>query len=202
MPVGNDIVDLRDPETGTGATHPRFDSRVFTDEERAEIEAAPLPVRLRWSLWAAKESAYKVARQLGGEVDVAFHPRRFATRFLDVDRVEVFHRAAGRFDVWLDEATDWIHAVAAPLGSLREKPASVVELLDEAQRAVAVGPGRAVRELARRAVAPLLSLDPTDLRIVMEGGIPRLRWGSRKVPVALSLSHHGRLVACSWDGER
>ena len=29
--VGNDVVDLGDPETRPGATHPRFDARVFGD---------------------------------------------------------------------------------------------------------------------------------------------------------------------------
>ena len=32
--VGSDIVDLADPETRPGAAHPRFDARVFDEDER------------------------------------------------------------------------------------------------------------------------------------------------------------------------
>jgi phosphopantetheinyl transferase (holo-ACP synthase) len=55
--VGNDVVDLRDPENQPEAIHPRFDDRVFTWAERARILAAGSPHRMRWVLWAAKESA-------------------------------------------------------------------------------------------------------------------------------------------------
>ena len=35
--VGNDIVDLRDPESQADGLHPRFDARVFTAPERDAI---------------------------------------------------------------------------------------------------------------------------------------------------------------------
>ena len=73
--VGNDIVDLDDMEVRTGPAHSRFDIRVFSLEERLAIAAAPEPNRLRWSLWAAKEAAYKVA--VKRNPDVIFSPSRF-----------------------------------------------------------------------------------------------------------------------------
>ncbi len=58
--VGNDIVDLGDAETCNGPSHPGFDARVFAPVERRALAASPAPNRLRWSLWAAKEAAYKL----------------------------------------------------------------------------------------------------------------------------------------------
>ena len=46
--VGNDVVDLEDSETVSGATHPRFDERVFADEEIACLRRSGAPERLRW----------------------------------------------------------------------------------------------------------------------------------------------------------
>lgn len=199
MPVGNDIVDLRDPETRPGAVHPRFDHRVFTRRERSAMEEHSLPERLRWTLWAAKESAFKAARQL--DPSVRFIPRRFAVRLLDDARAEVRHRV-GRFQVWLEEAHDWIHAVAAPDGEEDAAdggaPPWRVDFLRDDDGA---GPSERARELAREALAPLLSLEPGELKIPAVAGIPEVRAGARRLALDLSLSHHGRLVACAWSGE-
>ncbi|MGH7855988.1 MAG: 4'-phosphopantetheinyl transferase family protein, partial [Candidatus Binatia bacterium] len=73
--VGNDVIDLRDPETAPGSQHPRFDARVFAPAERALLGASTDARRLRWILWAAKEAAYKVARKI--DARAVFSPRRF-----------------------------------------------------------------------------------------------------------------------------
>jgi len=77
--VGNDVVDLRDPENQPGAIHPRFDERVFTPVERARLTDEATAHRTRWLMWAAKESAFKVARKL--DPGVRFLPRRFRVDF-------------------------------------------------------------------------------------------------------------------------
>ena len=237
MPVGNDVVDLRDAETRPGATHPRFDLRVFTPAERERLHEALRPVRLRWSLWAAKESAYKAARQL--QPDLPFHPREFATRVAEragtaLERaehalhdagdalrcagadllgsrsvtgvaqasrrtgIEVAHRLAGRFHVWVEEARDWIHAVARTVDEREWMPVVAMQAMEDAS----ADASRRVRELATLTVAPLVPADPGDLEVVSEGGVPRLRHGGEAVPVELSLSHHGRLVACAVGDTR
>lgn len=198
MHVGNDVVDLRDPEVRPGASHPRFDTRVFTSSERARIQAAAAAERIRWTLWAAKESAFKVARKL--DDSLPFHPRRFVIRELTDARAEVIHEAAGRFRIWLEEAQDWVHAVAVPAGEStapERKPFTALAVLDEA-RASAADLSERVRELVRDALAPLVSVDPAGLRIVTVDRIPEIRVGDGRLPVDLSLSHHGRVVGCSW----
>ena len=57
--VGNDVVDLKDPENIGKNRDDRFLCRVFTAGERELIASVPSPDTLLWSLWAAKEAAYK-----------------------------------------------------------------------------------------------------------------------------------------------
>ena len=83
--VGNDVVDLRDPESAPETLHPRFDTRVFSEAERAAIAASPDAARLRWKLWAAKEAAYKLARKISPTT--IFAPARFEVALGDVGRV-------------------------------------------------------------------------------------------------------------------
>ena len=41
--VGDDVVDLADPEARADALHPRFDARVFAPAERAALAASADP---------------------------------------------------------------------------------------------------------------------------------------------------------------
>ena len=58
-PVGNDIVDLKEPDNCGKSGDERFIRRVFTSEERDRIVGAACPDQLLWAFWAAKEAAYK-----------------------------------------------------------------------------------------------------------------------------------------------
>ena len=75
MSVGNDVVDLDDPETRIEALHPRWAERVFTEAERRALAASRVRHRLHWALWAAKESGYKALRRL--DPAAVFSPRAF-----------------------------------------------------------------------------------------------------------------------------
>ena len=58
-PVGNDIVDLKEPDNCGKSADDRFLGRVFTPEERDRIVGTAYPDTLLWAFWAAKEAAYK-----------------------------------------------------------------------------------------------------------------------------------------------
>ena len=79
--VGNDVVDLRDPEVQPGACHARFDARVFAAAELEAVRVSPVPQWLRWMLWAAKEAAYKVAKK--DDARTVFSPSRFVVSLED-----------------------------------------------------------------------------------------------------------------------
>ncbi len=198
------MVDLRDPENQPEAIHVRFDERVFTWGERARILAAASPHRMRWVLWAAKESAYKVARKI--DPRVCFSPRAFVVRLPGVEigarqalLAEVSH-AVGRFQVRLEGTDEWVHAVASVSGAGVSRARWELRSLGRAARRVHGLEARArVRQLARSALATTLSIVPSDIVIAAAAKrVPRVWWRGRRLAIDLSFSHHGRFVACAW----
>ena len=189
MSVGNDVVDLDDPDTRLDGLHPRWDERVFGAAEREALEASPSRHLLHWALWAAKESAYKAQKRLDPET--VFAPRELeielsalpATRAgVAVGRALHRGRAVG-IEVHVDGAC--LHAVARSEGE-------DARLLWGAEAALG-DPGAGARRLAAAAIGRALGLDPSDLRIVGRPPVATLR--DRRIEVGVSLSHHGRFVA-------
>ena len=202
MLVGNDVVDLHDPESRPGALHPRFDIRVFTPDELEALSASASAHPLRWTLWAAKESAYKVAKKL--DPTVRFLPRDFVVGQIAEGRALVMH-ATGPFDVRLYRTDRWVSAVATltvahpsrtrgPFSAGRVG-AGLINTAVERLATYGADPGRTVREFARAALASRMNLPPWQVRIAADRGIPVAFWRGRRLPVDLSLSHHGRFVA-------
>ncbi|MBW2267237.1 MAG: 4-phosphopantetheinyl transferase family protein [Deltaproteobacteria bacterium] len=187
--VGNDVVDLGDAETRNGPSHPRFDARVFAPTERAALAASVTPNRLRWSLWAAKEAAYKFGvKQTPGLV---FSPRRFVVT-LRPGLVGSVRHPSGVADVALRADGDAIHAVATECGgaALVAGVASTDGVLDAS---------KAVRELARERLAARLGVAPSALRMGRRGRVPTLELRDDPRRFDLSLSHHGRYLAFACD---
>ena len=200
MLVGNDVVDLRDPENQPEAIHQRFDRRVFTPAERARLCMEATAHRTRWRMWAAKESAFKVARKL--DPRVRFLPRSFSVHPVGNARSIVRH-SLGRFEVSFSGAEDWVHAIATPsfgpgVEALRRGPLAVIERVQQGKSAAANASVR-VRAMARSAIGSALSISPSEIRIVTADSIPAALWKKLPLPVDLSLSHHGRFLACAWS---
>jgi phosphopantetheinyl transferase (holo-ACP synthase) len=175
--IGNDVVDLGDADSRVAGHHPRFDDRVFAPAERALIAAGPEGERVRWLLWAAKESAYKAARRATVE-------------------------AAGRtFDVELRGDDEHVQAIARGRDDARAAVYSAVARLAGTEEST---PSAAVRRLTMTTLARLLAVSEPDLALDRDGRLPRLWIRGRLSPAELSLSHHGRFVAfaCRWPGER
>jgi phosphopantetheinyl transferase (holo-ACP synthase) len=199
--IGNDVVDLDDEEAQLHALHPRFDERVFGTVELEAIRASGEPHRLRWLLWAAKESAYKLLRRT--LPDLGLSPRAFAVR-LSAPGTGAFAVAAASPTAATVEARghvvhvdhecggSFVHAVA----SYRGVPPTLakVEMLSERERE----PGDAARRLAIDAIANLLCMDARELVVDLDGRMPVLLRSGRPLPGTLSLSHHGRYVGFAW----
>ena len=198
--VGNDVVDLGDPESSSEALHPRFDARVFAAAERAALAVAPEENRERWKRWAAKEAAYKVARKRVPRT--IFSPARFVTEFsAGSEDARVLH-AADVFHVKFFEHGEAIHAVALPEGAEpRELECAVQELSVSEASSDPEAPRVAVRDLVRGRLAQRLDLDASRIEVRRIERIPSLWIDGRASELDLSLSHHGRFVAfaCAWD---
>jgi 4'-phosphopantetheinyl transferase EntD len=191
--LGNDVIDLADADT----CHPRFDDRVFTASERALLAATPRRDRLRWLLWAAKESAYKAARK--DDLRTLFSPARFVVALHDsagnepASHARVVH-GARRFDIALTEGDGWVHAIARPVGVRAPRAHAAV-----AARNSRDDESNAVRRLAIEALAPALDVVPARLAIRRDGRVPTLWLDGSRTTADLSLSHHGRFTAFACD---
>lgn len=196
--VGNDVVDLDDPDNARSHGNPRFAARVCTPSERALLAAARDSKTLLWTLFAAKEAAYKVVAKLGPAP--GFAHRRFEVA---ADLASVTDLATGR-RVWLrveaDRARGFVHAVAAT-----GPEATLVELRE-------VGPdadhGRLARHALCETVARAVGSSAQAIEVRREPapgswdgfGPPFVVQGGRRLPdVDVSLSHDGRFVAFAAD---
>ena len=203
--LGNDVVDLEDPETLPDTFRPRFETRVFDAVERRAIAHDPNPHARRWAHWAGKEAAYKLARQIDDRF--VFSPGRLVVRFegwaddASGESVRHGHVAlpdgllpgdAGRLELRWTEHDGAVHVIARPGGSDWGAVTTSVESL-----APDMDPSAAVRALARERVARDLAIDADRVRIGARGRVPTLEIDGTTGAGAISLSHHGRFVACA-----
>jgi len=186
--VGNDVVDLCDWEAQPESRHQRFDRRVFTTEEHRLIEASRDSNQMRWTLWACKESAYKLVKRQDPSIPLS--PKAFEVTMVLPETAQVRHQ--GRVVcVEINLYGDAIHAVA----TWNRKDAT---RLVSAVGKTASNPSGAVRELARRRLARVLARTPGDIEIISGANrIPELRIDGSSSRGFISLSHHGRFVAFS-----
>jgi phosphopantetheinyl transferase (holo-ACP synthase) len=210
--LGNDVVDLDDPESRLDTLHPRWTERVFAPPERAALaRASDEPPagpsrwserhRLHWALWAAKESAYKAEKRLASET--VFSPREYVAELpppaeggVAAGRV-THHGETFRVEVRFDGAC--LHAVASKADRDHSPVFSGVATAQDPLAIQGLSPlsppsaGDAARRLASTTLASVLGLVPERLEIA--GRPPTVVHDGQPTGVCLSLSHHGRFVA-------
>ena len=177
--VGNDIVDLDDPAIADSHLRPRLVERVCAKSERSMLASAADPKALLWSLFAAKEAAFKVLCKVGPRP--VFAHRKFVVTG-DLSGVEY---GALRLPLWLEQGRGWVHALTS---TEEVKPVGVVAALPSGK-----DPSAAARELllGRLGLSGVeVVRDPVE-RSWDGFGPPRLSKGARDI----SLSHDGGWVA-------
>ncbi len=198
--IGNDVVDLRDPDAAPTWRTPAFDARVFSPAERAKIAESTDGVRERWLIWTAKEAAFKVARK--GDDAAAFIPRRFEVTPRPGLRARVLWGASSFECQWVSEQ-GFVHALCFLPGA--DEPncvgferVDVAEVEDSSPEALS----RAARRLAKQKIARVLAVPEGALEIRKSNRIPFLCLRGQPLAGDLSLSHHGAMVAFAWSRER
>lgn len=207
--LGNDVVDLCDPDSDAATLSARFDARVFTEGERRAIAAHPDPAAHRWRHWAAKEAAYKALRRQ--RPSLPFSPIRFE---VDLPGGEPWQgRACYRPETGaggsgspafrlslLGDDGGALHVIAI---SEANSDAPVVHdfcrVSDVDVSGDAEAPSRTVRRLACRQLAERLGVEVRDLEVRKRGRLPELWLRGKPAHALLSLSHHGDWIgfACA-----
>ena len=184
--VGNDVVDLEDPAIAQTHLRERFVARVCCESERALVVGAADPKLMLWSLFAAKEAAFKAISKEG---PVVFAHSRFV---VSADLRSVTYE---KYVLWLqvDFEGPCVHAVA---WTDDETPVFGVE-----QIAPGVDAGAAARALlVKRLGGGGLTVERTPVPGSWNGfGPPKLFRDGVEVNLDISLSHDGRFVGFAAD---
>lgn len=185
------MIDLADLEAIGGAGRARFVARVCDEREQELIALAPDPHLALWSHFAAKEAAFKVVAKLRPDTI-------FAHRLFHVDlTADLVLWTEFAFDLRLAVTPDYVHAVVAIV-------------TDGCRSTVAAcAAGESGSSAARRLLCGLLAssqapgTEPiTIVRDPSPGSWdgfapPRALLAGKRLPVDVSLSHHGRFAACA-----
>lgn len=208
--VGNDVVDLVDPRCVGKARDERFLARVLTARERTLVAEAVDPDRTLWTLWAAKEAAFKAVSKATRQVPVFVHAD-FEVQVQDEAGGNVrWRRMELPFLVRGGRSTGSLHVVAwcepprprmAGGSSTVDEGAPLRERLSRRElRGVHSAASAHVRLEARAHLARVSGTPEEELEIVCEKGPagrmpPRVLRRGAPAPWDVSLSHHGHLVA-------
>jgi hypothetical protein len=195
--VGNDVVDLTDPENRGKSRDRRFVNRVFTPAEQRMISAADEADRVLWSLWAAKESAYKAISKMASSV--CSIPRSYEVKLgcADGDTAlrGIVETPAGVVHIRVFSGGGYVHGLATT-GSDDDLDAVLSDVRrwedangDESARARTEG----ITFLSR-----YLGLPEDDIGIVSSSSIPRVTIRGLHTQLDTSLSHDGHYTACAF----
>jgi phosphopantetheinyl transferase (holo-ACP synthase) len=192
--VGNDVVDLSDPDTDPATRHPRFDGRAFSAAERQLLAAEGDSNPLRWRLWAAKEAAYKVARRR--DANAVFHPREFEVSVCSRERASVRWQHEV-FSVRFESCSSIVHAIAVLEGISMDSTLARCRRLNPGDGAELspADQSSGARSLAVGALSGWLGVAENRIEIRSREKIPEVWIAGERSDVELSLSHHGHAVA-------
>ena len=208
-------MDLTDPQARGKSRDTRFIDRVFSECERQQILNCSEPDFLLWSLWAGKETGYKVICKANADVTAA--PRRYEVK-LDIpekivkeDRSFMSGVVETPYDpvfVRIFTGNGYIHCVG--IESRSEAINSVIwgvqkiKKMQEGETCYSPDTASArVRELAKRRISLHLKRDIEDIDILrLKGphglGSPIVSIKGKKALVDISLSHDGNFVSYAF----
>jgi phosphopantetheinyl transferase (holo-ACP synthase) len=186
--VGNDVVDLADLAIARHHEDTRFVARVCSDDERARVATA-LDL---WTLFAAKEAAYKALVKLGESPGFGHRAIRVAAG------LDVVSWGERRLRLAVTGDSEHVHAVAWTDPSRSPIARAVRSQAGE-------GESDAARRVLRELVAEALGRAPEALEVVRDPSPgawdgfapPRLERSGERVDADVSLSHDGRFVAAA-----
>jgi len=203
--IGNDIVDLREPANTGKSRDSRFLKKILTAAEVDFVQNAENPDKALWSLWACKETAYKVIKKKCA--DAAFLPRRWMVILKKFESAclegEVKIPDAEAVYVRLFSHFRYVHCVGADHPADLDRLVCKVEVLLEKENKKRVDPSLFARKCLARSIADFFRLNLSDIKInrvqdKSELQPPHVYIGGKKSDIDISLSHDGHLVAYAF----
>ena len=203
--IGNDIVDWKDPANAKKSRDSRYLRKILTSAEIEFVRDAETPDIALWSLWACKETAYKVINKSGA--GKPFLPRHWPVTLNKSDKMlvegEVAIPEGKTIFVRLSFAESYVHCIGSDnLPDLDEIIWSA-DPLPEAGTGRNLDPSLFVRQCLFRRLAAMYQLDFREIEIRRakknhELQPPYLYYKNKKTPFDISLSHDGQFVAYAF----
>lgn len=162
------------------------------------------PDAMLWSLWACRETAYKIIKKT--VPDIAFIPRRWQAVFKSIQpeytegEIVIGKRNGIYFRLFSN--TEYVHCIGSDRLAALDDIIADVDILPEPQ----TDPSVFSRHCLTHRLAGHFSWDVNQISIRRteingELGPPRVYVGGRETDVDVSLSHDGRFVACAFAAE-
>ena len=204
--IGNDIVDLADPQARGKNRDIRFIERVFTPDEQRKIQKSDEPDIVLWSLWVGKETGYKAMSKTHPAVSSS--PERYAVQLSDTPLPEsgTVETPCGLVSVRFRITGGYIHCI----GATTDKGLNSIVWDVQTMLRPEVSPkyqSDFVRNMARKKISRYLKEDLETLEIVRPKGRrglgpPVIYTGGKRTAIDISMSHDGRFAACAISGCR
>lgn len=176
---------------------------------------ARCPDTLLWALWAAKETAYKVASKIHPGVSSA--PRLYRVKYDDGEAAAtgtgdyvhgLVSTPCGDVSIGLLFSREYVHCigVAGPQADIRKIVWGINPLPGDGNTAAA-DESLFVRERAGKRLAACLATGPADIEIrrrKVSSGLaePLVYCRGRRTAIDISLSHDGRFAAYAFLSDR
>ncbi len=203
--VGNDIVDLREPANVGKSRDLRFLKKILTDAEIEFVQNAENPDKALWSLWACKETAYKIIKK--SRAHAAFLPSQWEVIFNKSKSTyvdgEIAVPSVPTFYFRLFSHTGYVHSVGTDCKDALEKMICNVVPLPQQANGVKPDASPFLRECLTQNLARYFHLKSNDIKINRikeknELRPPHVYIGGKKSDIDISLSHDGRFIAYAF----
>jgi len=200
--IGNDIVDLTNIAARDKSKDTLFLKRVFLPTEESLIVGNVKPDTVLWTLWSAKEAAYKAVMK--ANMKVSSSPRRY--RVILPDMYEIQLKKSTSFKGWVETpegtvflttmvTSQFVHSLCIyPIGPIPKDLIWQIKPCPPEQDASLY-----IRHLAGKKLAFHYHLPASFWKITerKEGFPPLVYFREKLTPIEISLSHDGRFVAFS-----
>jgi 4'-phosphopantetheinyl transferase superfamily len=183
----------------------RFLKKILTVAEIDFVQNAENPDKALWSLWACKETAYKIIKK--SRVQARFLPRQWTVIFSNLKSTyaegEITIPSTPKLYFQLFSHAGYVHSIGADCKGALEKIIHSVVALPRQNKMVKPDASLFSREYLRRNLAHHFHLTLTDIeinRVKKSGEIqpPCLFVNGKKSDIDISLSHDGRFVAYAF----
>jgi hypothetical protein len=203
--IANDVVDWKDPANAQKSRDSRYLKKILTAAEIEFVRSSRNPDISLWSLWACKETAYKVIRKYS--TGAAFLPRRWPVKLnsQDFTPIEGEIVISGKTTVFVQLliTENYIHCIGSDNLSVLGKIIQGIDRLPPSENEKIADPSQFGRTCLIRRLATYDNLNFAALTIRRtqedrELQPPGVYLDNKRAPFDISLSHDGQFTAYAF----